>query len=855
MQPLCSLRLCGVCLLHLFTTEHRGCTEKKLRTHTLIETLQLIRSIHIMNLNRNVVIAFCLLLVAASTAFANSRPGKRVSFNQDWRFQLGDVAHGEDASLNDSQWRQLNLPHDWSIEGEFSQQAPSGTGGGALPGGLGWYRKTFDVPTSARGQLIFIEFDGVYRNSEVWINGHYLGKRPYGYSTFEYELTPSLVYGAKPNVIAVKVDNSQQPNSRWYSGSGIYRNVWLTTLNPVHVEHWGTYVTTPEVNNQSATVVFETKVRNSSNNAAPVNLTTIVENANGTEVARAIEKGVTARDSQAKISQTLKVVSPMLWSDERPYLYKVISQISQGGRVVDRYETPLGIRTFRFDVEKGFFLNGKPVKIRGVCNHHDLGSLGAAVNTRAIERQLEMLKAMGVNGIRTSHNPPAPELLDLADKMGFIVMDEAFDIWKIQKTKFDYHLDWDEWHKRDLEDMVLRDRNHPSVIIWSIGNEVMEQWNQNPEGGRISRELGAIIRNLDRTRSITAACNGVSRDNKVITEGDLDLVGTNYRHAQLPEFAKMFPGRPIIGAETNSSVHTRGSYAMPSDEIRRWPRKQEDALKLGPTYECSAYDNSVVPWGSAHEEHWKLVKKRDWFSGVFIWTGWDYLGEPTPFPWPAVSSYFGIIDLAGFPKDAYYFYQSEWTSTPVLHIFPHWNWKQGEKVDVVAYFNNADEVELFLNGRSQGAKRKQGDEMHVFWRLAYEPGVLKAVSRKSGHVVLTKEVRTAESPTKIVLTADRQAIKADGADLSFVTVKVMDKNGTLVPAADNLIRFEVTGSGSIVGVDNGNQISHESFKAKQRKAFHGLALAIVQAKQTPGRIVLKATSAGLAPASVVINAR
>jgi len=294
---------------------------------------------------------------------------------------------------------------------------------------------------------------------------------------------------------------------------------------------------------------------------------------------------------------------------------------------------------------------------------------------------------------------------------------------------------------------------------------------------------------------------------------------------------------------------------MPSDEIRRWPRKEEDALKLGPTYECSAYDNSVVPWGSAHEEHWKLVKKRDWFSGVFIWTGWDYLGEPTPFPWPAVSSYFGIIDLAGFPKDAYYFYQSEWTSTPVLHIFPHWNWKQGEKVDVVAYFNNADEVELFLNGRSQGAKRKQGDDMHVFWRLAFEPGVLKAVSRKSGHVVLTKEARTAESPTKIVLTADRQAIKADGADLSFVTVKVMDKNGTLVPAADNLIRFEVTGSGSIVGVDNGNQISHESFKAKQRKAFHGLALAIVQAKQTPGRIVLKATSAGLAPASVVINAR
>jgi beta-galactosidase len=347
----------------------------------------------------------------------------------------------------------------------------------------------------------------------------------------------------------------------------------------------------------------------------------------------------------------------------------------------------------------------------------------------------------------------------------------------------------------------------------------------------------------------------VNTDNKVITEGELDLVGTNYHHARFSEFPKMFPGRAIIGAETNSSVHMRGSYAMPSDEILRWPRQQEDILKLSPTYECSAYDNSTAPWGAGHEEMWKLVKKHDWFSGMYIWTGWDYLGEPTPFPWPAVSSYFGIIDLAGFPKDPYYFYQSEWTNTPVLHIFPHWNWKQGAQVDVVAYFNNADEVELFLNGRSQGTKRKQGDDMHVFWRLAFAPGVLKAVSRKNGQVVLTREVRTAEAPAGIVLVPDRQTIKAGGSDLSFVTVKVVDRNGTLVPAADNLIKFEVNGQGFIAGVDNGNQISHESFKAGQRKAFHGMALAIVQAKQKAGRIVLKATSDNLASASVVINAR
>jgi beta-galactosidase len=808
-----------------------------------------------MNLKRNVISALCFLFLTASVCVANPRPGNRVSFNQDWRFHLGEVADGRNPTLNDSAWRRLNLPHDWSIEGELSEKHPAGTGGGALPGGVGWYRKTFTMPLTAKEKLVFVEFDGVYRNSEVWINGHYLGKRPYGYSTFAYELTPHLVYGAKQNVIAVKVDNSQQPNSRWYSGSGIYRNVWLTMLNPVHIEHWGTTVTTPEISEKSATVVVKTKVSNRSNSSAPVDLTTIIQDASGREVTRISEQGLAPKEQRAEVIQTLKVAAPLLWSDDRPYLYKVISQLTQSGRAVDRYETPLGIRTFRFDVEKGFFLNGKPVKIRGVCNHHDLGSLGAAVNTRAIERQLEILKAMGVNGLRTAHNPPAPELLDLTDRMGFIVMDEAFDVWKIQKTKYDYHLDFDEWHKRDLEDMVLRDRNHPSIIIWSIGNEVMEQWNKNPEGGNISRKLGAIVRNLDPTRPITSATNGVNLENTVITEGDLDLVGTNYHHARFSEFVKMFAGRAIIGAETNSSVHMRGSYRMPSDEILRWPSKDEDILKLGPTYECSAYDNSTVPWGAGHEEMWKLVKNHDWFSGMYIWTGWDYLGEPTPFPWPAVSSYFGVIDRAGFPKDPYYFYQSEWTNGPVLHVFPHWNWKLGETVDIVAYYNNADEVELFLNGRSQGTKRKQGDDMRVYWRLPFAPGLLKAVSRKNSKTVLSREVRTAGTPAKIVLTPDRGAIKADGVDLSFVTVKVVDKNGTSVPFADNLIKFQLAGPGSIAGVDNGNQISHESFKANQRKAFHGMALAIVQSKLKPGRIVLQATSAGLESTSVIINAR
>ena len=809
-----------------------------------------------MNRKRNIVIAvasFALCLFVAQVCFANPRPGRRVSFNQDWRFQLGDVSNGQDAGLNDAQWRQLDLPHDWSIEGEFSEKHPAGTGGGALPGGIGWYRKTFTLPVRARGQLVFVEFDGVYRNSEVWINGHYLGKRPYGYSSFAYELTPHLSYGAKTNVLVVKVDNSQQPNSRWYSGSGIYRNVWLTTLDPVHIKHWGTYVTTPEVSEQSATVAVKTKIKNGSQSG--VNLTTTILDASGRDVSRVTDISVAAKGSHAEVIQTLTVRAPRLWSDERPYLYKVVSQLEQGGRVVDRYETPLGIRTFRFDIDKGFFLNGKQVKIRGVCNHHDLGSLGAAVNTRAIERQLEMLKAMGVNGIRTSHNPPAPELLDLTDRMGFIVMDEAFDVWKKEKTKFDYHLDWDEWHKRDLEDMVLRDRNHPSVIIWSIGNEVAEQWNDGPDAGRISKQLVAIVRNLDTTRPITAACNSVREQNSLLTDGDLDLIGTNYDHKKIPQLQKMFPGRPIIGTETTSALATRGSYDMPSDQIRRWPRKWDEVLKDGnPDFTCSAYDNVSAPWGSTHEETWKIVKKHDFFSGMFIWTGWDYIGEPTPYPWPSVTSYFGIIDLAGFPKDTYYMYQSEWTNKPILHIFPHWNWKTGDKVDVVAYFN-ADEVELFLNGRSQGTRRKQGDEVLVFWRLPYEPGVLKAVSRKNGRVVLTREVRTASEPARIELIPDRKTLKSDGADLSFVTVKIVDRNGAVVPFADNLIKFEVSGEASIVGVDNGYQASHESFKMKSRKAYHGMALAIVQTKQRPGRIVLKASSDHLPTASVVLHSR
>jgi beta-galactosidase len=783
-------------------------------------------------------------------------PRKTENFGKNWKFNLGDIPNGQESGLDDSQWRTLNLPHDWSIEGTFSKDHPASPGGGALPGGIGWYRKTFNLPNSEKGRLVFIDFDGVYRNSEVWINGHYLGKRPYGYSSFQYELTSFLKYGKENNILAVKVDNSQQPNSRWYSGSGIYRNVWLVTTEKTLVDHWGTYITTPQVTGQSAKVVVQTKIRNTSTKNQPIILTTLIVDKNGKRVSTVKVKKIISKNSSDEIKQSLTMKNPILWSIENPYLYKVLTMIESDGRVYDRYETSMGIRSFDFDTAKGFILNGKQVKINGVCNHHDLGCLGAAVNRRALERQLEILKEMGVNGIRTSHNPPAPELLDLCDKMGFIVMDEAFDMWKKKKTDFDYSLNWDEWHQRDIQDMVLRDRNHPSIFIWSIGNEVSEQWDKKDSSGTIiTKELSSLIRALDITRPITSNCNSIDSLNPVIRADALDLIGYSYNQNEYYKFHTTYPGKKLIGSETVSSLNSRGYYDMPSDSIRRWPSRWDIPVQnANPDMTCSAYDNCSAPWGSTHEETWKLIKKYDFISGQYIWTGFDYLGEPTPYPWPARSSYFGIADLAGFPKDIYYMYQSEWTNKPVLHLFPHWNWKDGQTIDVWAY-SNCEEVELFLNEISLGTKKKNADYLHLAWRLTYSPGTLKAIGRTGGKEILTQEIRTAGAPAKIILEADRSVITADGKDLSFVTVKVLDAQGTLVPHADNLIQFNITGEGKIIGVDNGLQTSNESFKADKRKAFNGLCLVVIQSTEKAGRIILRATSEGMQEVTTIINSK
>jgi beta-galactosidase len=780
-----------------------------------------------------------------------------VPFDRAWRFHLGDIATAQDPTFDDSGWRTLDLPHDWSIEGAFSDTNPAGASGGALPGGVGWYRKAFAVAERDYGRLVFVEFDGVYRNSEVWINGQYLGKRPYGYSSFSYELTPHLRYGRTGNVIAVRVDNSQQPNSRWYSGSGIYRHVRLVTTDPVHVDHWGTYVTTPDVTPAAARVTIRTTLRNASRADQPITLRTVIYDAAGQAVTTATAQARVPRDSVTDVAQDLVIKRPTRWSVERPYLYRAVSRVVCGGRPCDEYTTPFGVRTFVFDRERGFLLNGTPVKIRGVCLHHDLGALGAAVNTRAIERQLQIMKGMGVNALRTSHNPPAPELLDLTDRLGVIVLDEAFDMWKKEKTKFDYHLDWDAWHVRDLSDMVRRDRNHPSVIMWSIGNEVMEQWKDGDStAAPIARELAGIVRRLDPTRPITSANNNGSSRNPVLQSGALDLLGHNYHHEAWAGFPQQFPGQKFIITEAMSALNSRGVYEQPSDSVASYetPYVKDHGPQPNKDYRLSSYDDRKAFWGSLHEESLRLFERYPFLSGMFIWQGIDYLGEPTPYDWPARSSYFGIVDLAGFPKDPYYLYQSVWTTRPMLHVFPHWNWTPGQTIDVWAY-TNADEVELFLNGASLGVRRKPEAVSHLMWRVAYAPGTLRAVARTRGRVVATQEVKTAGAPARVALAPDRAAIHADGSDLSFVTVRVTDSAGVPVPTAEPLVHLRIAGGARIVGVDNGDQISHAPFQADSVRLFEGMALVIVRAGDRVGTTTLTAQVHGLAPATVRITSR
>jgi beta-galactosidase len=793
-------------------------------------------------------------LIAGLYSCSQHEAFSKISFNTDWKFKSGDDSLAFAPEMDDSGWRSLNLPHDWSIEGEFSDTNLAKPAGGALPAGIGWYRKTFSLDKSEIDKEFFIDFDGIYRHSEVWINGHSLGKRANGYISFRYKLSPYLNFGKEGNVIAVRVDNSIQPNSRWYSGSGIYRNVWLTKSHIQHIEHWGIQVTTPEITKDNALISVKTKVAGITFPDNNISIkTTILDPAGNTITVLGTD--LVTGDPLHLIRQGLTVRHPQLWSPQTPFLYRLRIELYVDNKKSDEKDLNFGIRYFNFDVDSGFYLNGKRLEIQGVNLHHDLGALGAAVNKRAIERQLEIMKGMGVNAIRTAHNPPAPELLDLCDKMGFLVMDEAFDVWQKNKVKYDYKIDWKDNHKQDLRDMVLRDRNHPCVFMWSIGNEIREQFDST--GIFIARELTQIVKELDTTRPVTSALTETNpQKNFIYQSGALDILGFNYKHKDWANFRNNFPGQKMIASENMSAYATRGHYDMPSDSVRYWPQKYGDPIiGANSDYTVSAYDMVCAFWGATHEETLKALYKYPFIGGIFVWSGFDFIGEPVPYEWPAKSSYYGVVDLAGFPKDVYYLYQSIWTNTPTLHVFPHWNWNEGQTVDVWAYYNQANEVELFLNDVSLGIRKKENDDMHVMWRVKFKPGTLKAVSRKDGKVVLTREIRTAGQAAKIELTADRQEITADGKDLSFITVKITDKDGNMVPDANNLVRFDITGSGFIAGVDNGYQASHEPFKASLRKAFNGLCLAIVQSNGKPGNIILEATSEGLDPTSITLMSR
>jgi beta-galactosidase len=798
----------------------------------------------------------------------------RDSFDFGWKFFKGDAPGAQEPGFADASWRGLDLPHDWSVEGPFSQNELSAGSGGYAPTGIGWYRKRFRLPASYQDRKVSIEFDGVYQNGEVWINGHYLGKRPYGYISFAYDLTPHL--NAGENVVAVKVDNSPQPGSRWYSGSGIYRHTWLLAVNPVHVVQWGTFVTTPRVAKEAATIHVETRVRNTKAAAVNCTLVTALVDGEGKVLQTAEAPGEIGPNAQYQFEQSLVVEKPALWSVSTPYLYKVRSTVRVGQQTVDEYDTPVGIREAIFDADRGFLLNGEHVKLNGVCLHHDAGAVGAAVPERVWERRFEILREMGCNAIRTSHNPPAPEFLDLCDRMGFLVMDESFDEWRAGKGQVrgnGYSRLFDEWHERDVTDFVRRDRNHPSVVLWSCGNEVPDQLTEH--GLEILRELLAIFHREDPTRPVTAACDNIAAEPKATPAeflSTLDIVGYNYAD-RWREHRELYysldkaahPNWRMIGTESSGMGGQRGDYSAifpPSPaQAAAGPRRR----------------GGMGGFSLDTEQLWKFVRTHDYVAGDFMWTGIDYLGEAFG---ASRGSGAGCIDSCGFPKDGYYFYQSQWTEKPVLHLSPHWNWKGHEGAFLpVSCYTNCDSVELFLNGKSVGIKgyafprygmqgrygqsapvpsgaARTTNDLHLSWDVPYEPGTLKAVGMKGGTVAVESEISTTGDPAAIALSVDRDTIRADRRDMAHVIVKVLDAQGRLHPDADNPIAFAVQGEGRLIGVDNGNMADMAAdFKGKIGKAFHGMCLAMVQSVAAAGQIRITATSPGLKPATLTIVTR
>lgn len=780
---------------------------------------------------------FCASMLVQLLGAAQS---SNIQFNDNWKFQLALDSTGAFPSNNN--WRTLQLPHDWSIEGDFSASHKTTFNQAALPAGIGWYQKDFIRTKEMINKEVFIYFDGVFCNSEVWVNDHFVGKRPNGYVGFEYDITPYL---QDKNTIKVKVDNFLQPNSRYYTGSGIYRDVQLIIKDEVYVKASNIFFTTPQVSKQKAVVQLDVQVSNPKKNLYQIKFDIVDPS------GKIISSTTTKLGQESKQKVILPVASPQLWNTEHPNLYKAIVRTIVNGSVKDVVETKIGIRNFRFDDKNGFYLNDVPTKILGVCMHHDLGALGAAFNKSAAKRQLQLLKEMGCNAIRTAHNMPASAFLDLCDEMGFLVMDEAFDMWQKKKNKFDYSKDFAKWYQQDLEAMILRDRNHPSVFMWSIGNEIREQFDSS--GIALTKNMVAIVKALDATRPVTSALTeNILAKNFIAQSGALDLLGFNYKQYAYDSLPTRFVGKPLIAAETASALETRGVYLLPADSNYVWPSDSKDTKPGNVDYTCSAYDNTYAYWGTTHENSWLSVKNRPFMSGLFVWSGFDFLGEPVPYAYPARSSYYGIIDLAGIPKDVYYMYQSEWTKKPVLHVLPHWNWKKGDMVDVWAYYNNADLVSLYLNGKLIGTSQKTPQKLHAAWKLPFEPGVLKVVSTLKGKVVLSKEVFTAGAPAKLQLSVNSRIIHPNSENLCFITAKLLDGKGNIVPIHDQKIDFMVEEGGTIIATDNGSPVSHESFNNTAINTLNGVCIAIVKPSKGANKVKIKASSSNIPDSKIEI---
>jgi len=837
----------------------------------------------------------CLLLPFSSLYGAETERS-RTLLDKEWRFsrfgpmpdksERAEPAGLEAGDYDDSEWRVLDIPHDWGIEGPFRQDLEGSTG--KLPWrGIGWYRKRLTIPASDKGKNIFIDFDGLMANSKIYLNGEYVGSWPYGYTSFRLDFTKFIKFGEE-NVLAIRL-NTVDMDSRWYPGAGIYRNVWLVKTSNIHVGHWGTYITTPEASSSKGVVKNIVTVDNRSDQSEDVQVSmSIYELADDTVGERVkythpVKETVTIQAGESKdIELSVSVKSPRLWSVESPNRYLVRTTLHVEDQQVDEYDTKMGFRTLKVTAHDGFFLNGKQVRIKGVCNHHDLGPLGAAVNTRAIERQLELLKEMGCNSIRTAHNLPAPELLELCDKMGFLVQDECFDTWHRGKRPMDYNVLFEEWHEKDLVAMIKRDRNHPSVFMWSTGNEIRDRGSET--GLKISQRLTDICHREDPTRVTVNGCNGATRYMQNGFQNTVDVFGFNYTTYGYERFHAV-PGnenKVYMATETASTLSSRGEYVFPVSE------KKQNVTKdyTNSTFHTSSYDVQGPNWGSLPDDSFEKMERNPACLGEYVWTGFDYLGEPTPFnsditnllnftdpkkkeemrkqlealgkiEVPSRSSYFGILDLAGFKKDRFYIYQAHWRPDfPMAHILPHWNWPERKGlVTPVHVYTSGDEAELFLNGESLGRRKKGQYEYRLIWNdVVYEPGTLTVVSYKFGKEWATDTVKTTSEPAAVALDADRSSIKADGKDCSFITVSVVDDEGLVVPRTRNPVTFSIQGPGRIVAMGSGDPTSHESFHGNKRNIFNGKCLVIVSAT-APGTITLTAESPNLKTVTIDLEGK